>query len=168
MSAIKFMTRALFAVVAMASAASAQAAVITIPLTGPVTTFTRTPGAGNFLDTFLFNIPGRSRITIRLYSIMDRGPVTNINFNTTNVKFNNVRLGLVSRGVVEDRLLSDLDVAKGLSRLVVQGSAGARGFYTGTLTVAVPEPAMWALMIIGFGAGGVALRFRRRPAAAIA
>lgn len=168
MAMSKFFLRAAFALATLIPAAGAQAAVITIPLTGPVTTFTRTPGAGLFLDTFLFNIPRDSRITIRLFSELTAGPPTNINFNTTNVKFDNVRLDLISRGVVEDRLLANFDVSKGLSRLVVQGSAGALGFYTGTLTVTVPEPAVWLLMIGGFGVAGAAMRFRRRRVAAIA
>lgn len=37
----------------------------------------------------------------------------------------------------------------------------------GTLTVGVPEPATWALMLVGFGALGAAIRGRRRsPVAA--
>ena len=41
---------------------------------------------------------------------------------------------------------------------------GATGSYVGTLNVAaVPEPATWAMMLLGFGAMGVAIRRRRQP-----
>jgi hypothetical protein len=45
------------------------------------------------------------------------------------------------------------------------------GFYsnTATLTVGVPEPASWALMILGVGAIGLALRqAKRKPGSAVA
>lgn len=48
---------------------------------------------------------------------------------------------------------------------------GSRADYQGSFTlVAVPEPATWALMILGFGVVGLTLRTRRRqqPIAAIA
>jgi len=38
--------------------------------------------------------------------------------------------------------------------------------YTTGVTAAVPEPTTWALMILGFGAAGAALRSRRRTALA--
>jgi hypothetical protein len=41
------------------------------------------------------------------------------------------------------------------------------GSYQGGLTFnasAVPEPATWAMMLVGFGAIGAAARSRRRPA----
>ena len=38
----------------------------------------------------------------------------------------------------------------------------------GTFSVTVPEPSTWAMMLVGFGGLGVAMRSRRRPAAATA
>jgi hypothetical protein len=41
---------------------------------------------------------------------------------------------------------------------------GVTGSYAGTLNVAaVPEPATWAMMLLGFGAIGVVFRRRRQP-----
>jgi len=39
---------------------------------------------------------------------------------------------------------------------------GAQYELTATFQSAIPEPATWAIMIVGFGAAGSALRFRRR------
>lgn len=40
----------------------------------------------------------------------------------------------------------------------------APGFLSGKTTAAVPEPGVWALMLLGFGGAGAALRRRRRAA----
>ena len=58
----------------------------------------------------------------------------------------------------------------GSYRVAFGGTAPANGAAdTGNLTfqlVPVPEPATWAMMILGFGAIGMAMRRRRRPALA--
>jgi hypothetical protein len=46
--------------------------------------------------------------------------------------------------------------------------APGNGTFTPSLASAVPEPANWALMIVGLGAMGAAMRARRRPAAGLA
>ena len=60
--------------------------------------------------------------------------------------------------------------ANDISRLEVEGYwVGARNLSTFTGAVsAVPEPATWAMMIIGFGGAGVAIRRRRQVFAAAA
>ena len=46
--------------------------------------------------------------------------------------------------------------------------SGQNSFEIDNLAVAVPEPATWAMMIMGMGAMGMALRSRRRTAGALA
>ena len=65
----------------------------------------------------------------------------------------------------EVRAINDLAVGAGTYRLTINGtSPGANGSYGGSLAFraasAVPEPATWAMMLIGFGAVGYSLRRR--------
>jgi hypothetical protein len=48
-----------------------------------------------------------------------------------------------------------------------QGSSNAQIFATGTPPPGVPEPATWAMMLLGFGAAGVAVRRSRRRKALV-
>jgi hypothetical protein len=50
-------------------------------------------------------------------------------------------------------------VVSGVSR--GQGSYGGNATFTPTATPGVPEPSTWAMMLIGFGAVGFAMRRRR-------
>lgn len=72
-----------------------------------------------------------------------------------------------SNDVNEFRALNDLAVGVGSYSLTTQGtSSGLNGSYGGSISFrpgAVPEPATWAMMLVGFGAMGVSMR-RRRPA----
>ena len=56
------------------------------------------------------------------------------------------------------------DSTPGLFRFSTQGGGNLVTF--SATTTAVPEPATWALMLLGFGGIGMAMRRRRRPALA--
>jgi hypothetical protein len=52
-----------------------------------------------------------------------------------------------------------------VSSIRITGIAGVNASYGGNITFApnaVPEPATWAMMLVGFGMVGSAMRYRRR------
>ncbi len=73
-------------------------------------------------------------------------------------------------GVVEQWGRSNLFLDAGTYMLTINGNNSSTGSLGGTVTInaapAVPEPATWAMMLMGFGAAGYAMRRRRRPALA--
>ena len=159
--------------VSMLAAAPAANAAQYIKLTAPAAdgsitgVFGDTAVAGggfSHVFDFVFPVNGAGGATIS--SILTLGaPSTNINF--TSVKLNGVELDLVSNGNVEFRSLFNLPITAGAQKLEVFGWSGGNGSYSGTLTFgsAVPEPATWAMMIIGFTGAGVAIRTQRRKGA---
>ena len=72
-----------------------------------------------------------------------------------------------SNDVTEIRVLNDLFVTASTFRLTTEGTAmGQNGSYGGSIsfrpgTPAVPEPATWAMMLVGFAGVGAAMRRRR-------
>lgn len=50
---------------------------------------------------------------------------------------------------------------------LTSGGATARGALTANVAAAVPEPGTWALMLLGFGAVGAAMRRQRRVRASV-
>jgi len=71
---------------------------------------------------------------------------------------------LYSVGSLEGWGLDDTLIAAGDWTLYINGKNNRTGSLAGTITIqqAVPEPATWAMMIIGFGAVGFTLRRGRR------
>ena len=68
---------------------------------------------------------------------------------------------MISRGVNELRQLIKAPVLAGTQTISISGASGALGAYSGSLTFGgVPEPKSWALMIVGFGLAGAAMRRR--------
>src|SRR3546814_5781962 len=65
-------------------------------------------------------------------------------------------------GATENRSFLNLPVKSGMQTLVINGTSGGSGSYSGTLAFAVPEPASWAMMIAGFGLLSGAIRVRKR------
>ncbi len=71
-----------------------------------------------------------------------------------------------SGGTVEQYALVGLNLQPGTYTLHINGSyAGEVSGFGGDVNfTAVPEPATWGMMLLGFGAVGFAMRRRRRPA----
>lgn len=158
-----FLSAAMAVAAPLALASPAHAAAV-INFDGTTGTFGNTGiGAGAFSDTLHFNVPGLGSVGATISSIAV-SLLTNVDF--TSVTLNGVEFNIDSMGMHEFRTIV-LPVSPGQQELVISGTSGGAGSYSGTLAFAVPEPATWAMMISGFGIAGAALRARRRkrPAA---
>jgi hypothetical protein len=61
--------------------------------------------------------------------------------------------------------LLDLNLDPGTYTLHLEGTSTGEGSFGGNVAfAAVPEPATWAMMLLGYGAVGFSMRRRRRPA----
>ena len=70
-------------------------------------------------------------------------------------------------GTTEFWQVSDVNLGSGQYTLTITGDNNDTGALEGSITInanAVPEPATWAMMLLGFGAVGFSMRRRRRPA----
>lgn len=163
------------AALALAPAAQAQSqggtadngGTIVIDSTGSSGTFgDATVSAGTFTNTFTFVTPsGFNLAGATISSIQTGGAATNIDF--TSVTLNGVQFVLVEQGISEFRRIINQNLVAGATNtILVSGTSGGDASFSGTLsfaaTSAVPEPATWAFMLIGFGAVGYSMR--KRPA----
>jgi hypothetical protein len=127
-------------------------------------------GTGAFTDTFDFFLPsgfaGASVITT-----LSGADVSDLNF--TGITFNGAAGTTSTGGGVSTAHvgLQPIDLG-GAQHLVITGLGGSAATFGGTVSFVlsaaggVPEPASWALMIMGFGSAGAMLRRRRRLATA--
>jgi hypothetical protein len=119
-----------------------------------------------FSDTYTFTLPAGFASTA-LTSAAVNG-TTDTAF--TSVTMNGIVLTTNSTGSIDERSLIHVAVNPGANSLVVNGTSGGLYSYGGNISfaklAAVPEPAGWALMILGFGSAGAMLRRRRAAVAA--
>jgi hypothetical protein len=110
----------------------------------------------------------------------DLAGVYSITLSTSSfpVDFTNAILQLVSdgstvatltpgfdNGTTEFWQVSGVALGSGQYKLIVEGDNSDTGALEGSVTIsAVPEPGTGAMMLLGFGAAGYAMRRRRRPA----
>jgi hypothetical protein len=175
------MNRKLFALAATAStlavASQANAALVISPI-GITGTATFSSDAVvcvgspcTFSETITFASPGYNLIGGTLTSGPALTPAQDITFGTSTVgaattaTLNGIPFILNSTGVSENATTGAIGTLA-LNTLTIAGTAGASGLasYSGTLNFAnrgVPEPAIWAMMLLGFGMIGFAMR--RRP-----
>jgi hypothetical protein len=176
---------------ALASASIASAAVVvtnptpavyTPPATGgflgqvdPRGDATLATDITNFDDTFLFTILGSpGQVNAQVGSILLNG-VQNINFSSITLD-GNAFTRTSALGAAEQWSccgldgLSSVTLGTGDHTIHLIGTLVGldSGSYSGTLNVqsvrgAVPEPATWAMMLLGFAGVGFAMRRRRRP-----
>ena len=158
------------ALAAFALPAAANAAQ-TITITGPSGTFgddevVCTGGATapcSFTRTFNFITPAGFTLASADISSVATSALTNIDFSS--VTLNGVNFNILSTGTQEFRnLLNQVIVAGANNTLFVSGTTGGNAAFSGNLSFAaqsaVPEPATWAFMLVGFGAVGYSMRKR--------
>ncbi|MBB4641691.1 FxDxF family PEP-CTERM protein [Rhizorhapis suberifaciens] len=154
----KLLFAAAMAVSATVVSAPAHAAAV-ISFDGTTGTFEHFSIAGGaFSDTLKFTVPGMGSVGATISSIA----VSFLNdVDFTSVKLNGQDFDIASLGLLEFRSLK-VPVSAGEQTLVINGTSGGNGSYSGTLAFAVPEPESWAMMIAGFGLAGVAIRTRKK------
>lgn len=178
MHALKTLLAVGFAAGVLGAAANASAATI------PVTVNMNAPSAdGTISGTFTSNAitaPGPFDADISwtwpvgFASVNISSTFLNGNdINFTTVKFNGTDLHLITggNGTDEFRNLNGVGVLAGVQHLIVNGTFTPSGDGIGQATFsgnllftpgAVPEPATWAMMILGMGMVGYGLRMRRK------
>ena len=120
--------------------------------------------ACNFSVNFAFAAP--VGFALQSADITSTYTTLNQNIDFSSVLLNGFAFNLSPHGQTEGgNLLNQALLANNM--LTVNGvagtTAGADAAFSGTLSFAraVPEPATWAMMLIGFGAAGVSLRRKR-------
>lgn len=122
-----------------------------------------------FSDTFTFTLPtGFASGSVTTVLV---GASTDVSFTT--VSLNGTPFNVSTTGTTDTRTLVGLPVTSGPQTLVVAGNVNPgspvsgpfNGAFGGSLSFqpgGVPEPASWALMMLGFGGLGGVLRSKRR------
>ena len=118
--------------------------------------------AGNGSDSFSFSLDVDSVFTSSILSSVG-SPLADLEFMT--VDFDGVHAFTVTNGFFSGATISGVQLAAGAPTLNVKyGSTAAGVTYSGNIAIApatpVPEPATWALMLVGIGAAGYTYRRR--------
>lgn len=154
------------AAVAMAPAANATHTITLVDGNSTISGSFENAGIeeGAFSDVFEFFLPdGVASFTASSIAVVLGGEA---DLDFSSVTFNGLDFAVSSTGQVDFRFLNDAPVTSGEQILTVNGISRGNGSYAGTIafaeaTSAVPEPATWAFMLVGFGAVGYSMR--RRP-----
>lgn len=166
----KLLSAALAAIALALFGTPAQAADIALPLTceaGNVScigSFSISPvAAGNFTQGFTFSLPldGKFGGSITTEFVV---PSQDIDF--ISIVIDGLYTYTKNALVLEPQerwSIANLTLAGGPHRIDITGTSAGSASYGGTVTfAAVPEPATWGMLILGFGLIGGALRSRRK------
>ncbi|HET9161037.1 MAG TPA: FxDxF family PEP-CTERM protein [Caulobacteraceae bacterium] len=166
------------AMIGAASAASADTYSFSITEFGSLETggFNHSAPAGPIDDSaqFFLNTAGSLSSTVNTILLLG---VANVTFTKVYLDVDDlahqfdITTGADGVDTASFHGLDGFPVASGLHTIHVIGNiSGDGGTYQGSVNVltAVPEPATWAMMILGMGMVGFGLRMRRRTASAVA
>lgn len=120
--------------------------------------------SGNFEDTFNFALltdgVGSGGVSATFSSLKNMIKLTYVAINGTPLDIDtSLKTGFTS---VE---ASNVALFAGPNSIVIRGTAAKNASYGGNITFApnaVPEPATWAMMLVGFGMVAGTMRYRRR------
>jgi hypothetical protein len=129
-----------------------------------------TGAAATFSDDFVFTLTNLDLLNGHVDTLL-------INGNQLDIDFSSIYIDVVGNAFTQTsfdpntetwQLVPGINLTAGTHHLFVNGGyntpIGQNPTYSGTLNItAVPEPATWALMLLGFGGIGFAMRRRRRP-----
>jgi|GEM_PF-5903591 len=124
--------------------------------------------AGDFTDSFVFRIDqvgwGSGSLSTGT-SVL--GDATDVDIFSVMVNGMLAEKTISDDGLSEFFNISNVPIAFGeLNEIVVTGFSRGNGSYGGNATFtpsAIPEPASWAMLIMGFGMIGMGLRYKSRP-----
>lgn len=118
-------------------------------------------------DNFTFNILNGPGLTNSQVSTILLNGLQNINFSSITLDGIYSFVKTSTDPAPESwALLNPVLLANGSHTINVMGTLlGPTGSYAGTINVqrAVPEPATWMMMLLGFGAMGLMIRRRQKP-----
>ncbi|MHA6722018.1 FxDxF family PEP-CTERM protein [Sphingomonas sp. RS2018] len=153
---------------AFAPAASAATYIFTNPGANGFATYTfgnnDVGTAATFDDTIVFTTPSSGFLSLSLSEVAANA-INNVEFTTVTLNGTAVTLFSGPGGEPDFGSLMGLFNAGTSNTLRVIGTNGGNGVYSGTIAFApgaVPEPATWGLMMLGFGGMGFAMRRRRK------
>jgi len=125
--------------------------------------------AGTYSDSFNFFIDQNGLGSGSITTILAGLPMSSTDLDFTSVIFNNGMMDYVvdtTTGTTEQGGLANIPITFGTENsLTVNYLSRGNGAYGGTLAftpAAVPEPASWAMLLIGFGALGSVVRRRKQ------
>ena len=167
MKRILLSATAAIAALTIAPAAYADTITLTPTPTGEAGFFgdaVTTPGA--FTRTFTFTLDRSGTISSGLITA-GHNSQTRIDFVSAFLNGNPFAVGNVGfpGGNLGFGFLINAPVTPGLQTITVNGISGGAGAFAGSVAftaAAVPEPGTWAMMILGFGMVGFAIRRRRK------
>lgn len=166
------MIKHMFAAAALVASASAAQAATVITIDGNSGSFAANKtGSGPFADDYIFTLPGTTgQVGASVISIDLAGSGGTLDL--TNVFLNGADLAITRTGnlVMASGVINTFGGA-GQTLRIVGTTTGLGGSYGGNVTFAagaIPEPATWGMMILGFGAVGAAVRRRRSTAQVLA
>lgn len=128
-------------------------------------------GSGSFSDSFMFTIAGTPGVTNAQISTILLNGSQNVDFSSITLD----GMSVFTQTSTDDHpetwtVLNPVYLLAGNHTINVMGNvAGPTGSYSGTINVqlAVPEARTWTMMLLGFGAIGIAVRRRRKAVAAV-